>query len=212
MLVHSDEVFSVSQNNEFTGLMKKSILFVLDSKVDISFQFFISSTVYFVGSESEIHNIYSNKTRLWIWVIWQQCLAPSILWDKSTTGWEGFIVEDVFDKVNMNQNWKIITLFISSSMSMSIEFTWIKFLFRHCFGDNSKFLRCPGGYLGIRPFTQYTAVGYDLLLQLGLSSHQYIHHVNMNVTSTVFITDKQCTYLNHTKLKTKLQTEWTPKV
>ena len=31
----------------------------------------------------------------------------------------------------------------------------------------------------------------------------------MNVTSTVLITDKQCTCLNHTKLKTKLQTEWT---
>ena len=52
------------------------------------------------------------------------------------------------------------------------------FFIRHEWNDETmeNYLRCPGGFLGVKPPTLYTARGYDVMRTLGLGHQVYIPH------------------------------------
>ena len=66
--------------------------------------------------------------------------------------------------------------------------------------------RAPGGYLGLRPVSLYTALGHFITRQLG--QDLYIHHVCLERLRTVLITDRRCVSLQHNRNKTDFTTEW----
>ena len=62
--------------------------------------------------------------------------------------------------------------------------------------------------MGVRPFTLYTAAGHDLTIRLGLDSDVYIHHVNMDKSSTILVTNQHCLSVVHNKSRSVVKTEW----
>ena len=72
----------------------------------------------------------------------------------------------------------------------------------------SHYVRCPGGYLGVRPFTLYSAIGFDILRNLGLDKECYIHHVNIKKNFTIIITEHHCMSVTHDKSKSFVDIRW----
>ena len=74
------------------------------------------------------------------------------------------------------------------------------------------YVRCPGSFLGMRPFTLYTAVGHDVTVRLGLDSDVYIHHVNMDKSHTILVTDQHCLAVVHNKSRSVVKMGWRIKI
>lgn len=71
------------------------------------------------------------------------------------------------------------------------------------------YTRCPGGFLGMRPYSVYTAVGYDIIRRLDLiDNNNYIHHVNIIQSNTILVTNKKILSIIHNKSMSFLKTEW----
>ena len=73
----------------------------------------------------------------------------------------------------------------------------------------SHYARCPGGYLGLRPASVYAASGYDMMRSLELGDKEvYIHHVNIDKTSTIIVTTRECLSVSHNKAKSVFRINW----
>ena len=73
----------------------------------------------------------------------------------------------------------------------------------------SHYARCPGGFLGLRPASLYAASGYDMMRGLGLGDKEvYIHHVNLDKTSTIIVTTRECLRVSHNKSRSVLRINW----
>ena len=69
--------------------------------------------------------------------------------------------------------------------------------------------RCPGGSLGLRPASVYAASGYDMMRSLELGDKEvYIHHVNIEKTSTIIVTTRECLSVSHNKAKSVFRINW----
>ena len=85
---------------------------------------------------------------------------------------------------------------------LTVRHEWDKKNMKH-------YTRCPGGFLGMRPFSMYTAVGYDIIRRLDLKDNNYIHHANIIQSNTILVTDKKILSVIHNKTMSFLKTEWT---
>ena len=73
----------------------------------------------------------------------------------------------------------------------------------------SHYARCPGGFLGLRPPSVYAASGYDMMRSLDLGNKEvYIHHVNLDKTSTIIVTTSECLRVSHNKSRSVLRINW----
>ena len=97
-------------------------------------------------------------------------------------------------------------------MALNWRLTKIKFhLSRHEWNEEamSHYQRCPGGFLGLRPPSLYASSGYDMMRGLDLGDKEvYIHHVNIDKTSTVIVTNSECLSVSHNKSRSMLRINW----